>query len=419
MAQTLVDPSQLFLTGNVLETVYQWSNILKSFQQRLSPHFARCEARQAAFNYIQALLSPVERKNSWQVAERVGDANPYRVQHLLGRARWDETQLCQEVRQYGVEGLGELEDIFAVDETGFLKQGDQSVGVQVQYYGTTGHLENCQVGVFLAYVTGKGHSLIDRRLYLPKSWADSPKKRSKVGVPETIKLATKAQLAQQMLQSAWDAGIRSAWVVADEVYGNDGGFWWWLEKTGQQPYVLTVNKKQSVVIGWQSYRAEALCQSLLPEQWQRLSCGQGSKGERDYEWARVAVNCGDSGKFQRWLVFRRSLEQGGQPQPISYYQVFAPKETTLATIAKVTGKRWCIEECFKLAKSQLGLADYEVRSWVGWHRHMTLVLAAQTFLTVLRTQVEPMTEGSDSASPPLAPTGSLAVFKVLRRPSSS
>lgn len=372
----------------------------------------------AAFNYIKALLSPVERKNGWQVAEQVGDANPYRVQHLLGRAQWDETQLCQEVRQYGVESLGELEDIFAVDETGFLKQGDQSVGVQVQYYGTTGHLENCQVGVFLAYVTGKGHSLIDRRLYLPKSWADSPEKRSKVGVPETIKFATKAQLAQQMLQSAWDAGIRCAWVVADEVYGNDGGFWWWLEKTGQQPYVLTVNKKQFVVIGWQSTRAEALCQSLLPEQWQRLSCGQGSKGERDYEWARVAVNCGDSGKFQRWLVFRRSLEQGDQPQPISYYQVFAPKETTLATIAKVTGKRWCIEECFKLAKSQLGLADYEVRSWVGWHRHMTLVLAAQTFLTVLRAQVEPMTEGSDSASPPLAPTGSLAVFKVLRRPSS-
>lgn len=128
-----------------------------------------------------------------------------------------------------------------------------------------GTSENCQVGVFLADVSGKGHSLIDHRLYLPKSWADSPEKRSQVGVPETIKFATIAQLAQQMLQSASDAGIRSAWVVADEVYANDAGFWCWLEKTRQQPYVLTVNKKQSVVIGWQSTLAEALCQSLLPE----------------------------------------------------------------------------------------------------------------------------------------------------------
>ena len=183
--------------------------------------------------------------------------------------------------------------------------------------------------------------------------------------------------------------------------------------------MLTVNKKHSVVIGWQPYRAEALCQSLLPEQWQRLSCGQGSKGEREYEWARASVNCGDSGDFQRWLVFRRSLEQSDQPQHISYYQVFAPKDTSLATIAKVAGRRWCIEECFKLAKSQLGLADYEVRSWVGWHRHMTLVLAAQVFLTRLRAQVEPMNEGSKSLSPPLAAAGSLAVFKALRGQSSS
>lgn len=398
MDESLIDPSQLFLTGSALETVCQWSHTLKSFQQRLNPYFARREARQAAFNYIQALLSPVERKNGWQIAEQVGDMTPYRVQHLLGRAQWDEEQLCQEVRQYGIEGLREAEDIFALDETGFLKQGNQSVGVQVQYYGTTGHLENCQVGVFLAYGTTKGHTLIDRRLYLPKSWADDPQKRGKVGVPETIQFATKAQLAQQMLQSAWDAGLRSAWVVADEVYGNDTSFGRWLEQS-RQPYVLTVNKKHSVVIGWQPYRAEALCKSLLAEQWQRLSCGQGSKGEREYEWARVAVNCGDSGDFQRWLVFRRSLEQLDSVQQVSYYQVFAPKDMSLATIAKVAGKRWCIEECFKLAKSQLGLADYEVRSWTGWHRHISLVLAAQVFLSVLRVQVEPTIEGSESLSP--------------------
>jgi len=409
-----ITPSQAFLTGQALETVCQWSNILKSFQQRLSPYFARTEARQAAFNYIQALLSPVERKNGWQIAEQVGNENPYRVQHLLGRAQWDAEKLAQEIRQYAVAGLSEPNDIFALDETGFLKQGSQSVGVQVQYYGTTGHLENCQIGVFLSYITGKGHTLIDRRLYLPKSWVEDSDKRCKAGVPKTTTFATKAQLAQQMLQSAWDAGLRSAWVVADEVYGNDTRFGRWLEQTGQQPYVLTVNKKHSVVIGWQPARAEAVCQSLSPEQWQRLSCGQGSKGEREYEWARVAVNCGDAGDFQRWLVFRRSLEPLDPPQSVSYYQVFAPKETSLATIARVAGRRWCIEECFKLAKSQLGLADYEVRSWTGWHRHITLVLAAQIFLTVLRAQVEPMIKDPDSSSPLLFPVGSLAVFKAPR-----
>ena len=226
-----ITPSQAFLTGQALETVCQWSNILKSFQQRLSPYFARAEARQAAFNYIQALLSPVERKNGWQIAEQVGNENPYRVQHLLGRAQWDADKLAQEIRQYAIAGLSEPNDIFALDETGFLKQGSQSVGVQVQYYGTTGHLENCQVGVFLSYNTGKGHTLIDRRLYLPKSWVEDSDKRSKAGVPKTTTFATKAQLAQQMLQSAWDAGFRSAWVVADEVYGNDTRFGRWLEQT--------------------------------------------------------------------------------------------------------------------------------------------------------------------------------------------
>jgi SRSO17 transposase len=409
----MLDNTTLFPTGPALETLAEWSNLLKSFQQRLGSYFARSEARQAAFNYIQALLSPVERKNGWQVAEQVGDANPYRVQHLLGRAHWDADAVTHEIRQYAIEYLNDPFDILVIDETGFLKQGDQSVGVQVQYYGTTGHLENCQVGVFLAYITQKGHTLIDRRLYLPKSWTEDSQKSRKAGVPETVKFATKPQLAQQMLQSAWDAKIRSRWFVADEVYGNDGAFWWWLEKTGKQPYVLTVNKKQSFVIGWQNYRAEDLLQSIATEQWQRLSCGNGSKGEREYEWVRIEVNCDRSEGFQRWLVFRRSLAHPNEPRCISYYQVFAPAETSLATIVRVIGKRWCIEECFKLAKSQLGLGDYEVRSWQGWHRHMTLVLAAQVFLTVLRSQVEPMIEASNS-SPPLPISGSMAVFKAAR-----
>jgi SRSO17 transposase len=255
--------------------------------------------------------------------------------------------------------------------------------------------------------------LIDRRLYLPRSWAEDQNKRKKAAIPEEILFATKPQLAQQMLQSAFEAGIRPAWFVADEVYGTDGSFWWWLEQTAEQPYVLTVNKKQCVVIGWQRYRAFDLVPHKDSQQWQRLSCGMGSKGERYYDWARVAVNCDHSRGFQRWLLFRRSLEHPDDPHFISYYQVFAPSQTSLETMVHIAGQRWRIEECFKLAKDSLGLGEYEVRSWHGWHRHITLVLAAQIFLSVLRHQAEPVI---DRTTPPLTlvATGSLAAFKAAR-----
>lgn len=256
-------------------------------------------------------------------------------------------------------------------------------------------------------------------MYLPKSWAEDVDKRQKVGIPESVKFATKPQLAQQMLQAVFEAGIRPAWFVADEVYGSDGSFWWWLEKNWQQPYVLTVNKKQATIIGWQHYRAEDLAQSLTPNQWQQVSCGPGSKGERYYDWARVEVNCDKSQGFQRWLLFRRCLSHPDDPRFISYYQVFAPAHTTLEAMVQITGQRWRIEECFKLAKDQLGLDEYEVRSWHGWHRHITLVLGAQVFLSVLRHQVEPLLVPPASTPPlTLATLGSLAAFKAERGLSS-
>lgn len=283
------------------------------------------------------------------MAEQAGDRNPYRLQHLLGRGHWDADAVCVEIRQYAVEYLKSETDILAIDETGFLKQGEQSVGVQVQYYGTTGKKENCQVGVFMSYISDKGHTLIDRRVYLPRSWAEEQNKRKKAAIPEAVKFATKPQLAQQMLESAMIAGIRPAWFVADAVYGNDGSFWWWLEKTAKLPYVLTVNKKQSVVIGWQRYRASDLVPQKDSKLWQRLSCGGGSKGERSSDWARVALNCDKSSGFQRWLLFRRCLSHPDHPRFISYYQVFAKNNTTLETMAQIAGQRWRIEECFKFA----------------------------------------------------------------------
>jgi len=212
---------KLFPSGQALEALCVWSDSLKSFQGRIGKYFARSEAKAAAFDYIQALLCPVEPKNGWQMAQQVGHANPYRLQHLLGRAIWDEEQMCAEVRDYVVEHLDDGAGILVVDETSFLKRGEESVGVGKQYCGLTGQIENCQVGVFLAYISSKGQSLIDRRLYLPKSWTKVRQRRKKAHIPSKVRFATKTGLAKGMLHSAINAGIRPAWFVADEVYSRD------------------------------------------------------------------------------------------------------------------------------------------------------------------------------------------------------
>ena len=222
-----------------------------------------------------------------------------------------------------------------------------------------------------------------------------------------------------MLQSAINAGIRPAWFVADEVYSRDASFWRWLEQTATQPYVLTVNKRQPTPVNFQTCYAEDLVRTIPPEGWQRLSTGAGTKGERYYEWARVQLSCHQPEGFSRWFLFRRCPEHPDHPSFISYYQVFAPSDTSLETMVGVVGQRWRIEECFQFAKDQLGLGDYEVRSWTGWHRHVTLVLAAGAFLSVLRYQAEPL--GELSTPPFFSPqvgAGSLAAFKAVRALSS-
>ena len=217
------------------------------------------------------------------MSEQVGYANPYRFQHLLGRAQWDAEQVCVELRDYVVEHLDDAAGIVAIDETSFIKRGEESVGVGRQYCGLTGQIENCQVGVFLAYISSKGHSLLDRRLYLPKSWSAVPHRRKRAKVPSKVRFATKTGLAKRMLQSIFQSGMRPAWFVADEVYSRDAGFWRWLEQTAKQPYILTVNKKQPTPINFQTCYAEDLAQAVNPEAWHRLSTGAGTKTERYYD----------------------------------------------------------------------------------------------------------------------------------------
>jgi len=327
--------------------------------------------------------------------------------------------VCAEVRDYVVEHLNDGAGILAIDETSFLKKGEESVGVGRQYCGLTGQIENCQVGVFLAYISSKGQSLIDRRLYLPSSWTTVRQRRKKANIPSKVRFATKTGLAKRMLYSAINAGCIPAWFVADEVYSRDAAFWRWLEQEVKQPYVLTVNKRQPTPINFQTCYAEDLARAVNPHDWHQLSAGAGTKGERCHDWARVELSCRHSEGFSRWFLFRRCPEHPNDPSFISYYQVFAPSDTSLETMAGVAGQRWRIEECFQFVKDQLGLGDYEVRSWTGWHRHTTLVLAAGAILSVLRSQAEPLPQ---LAIPPFfstpAEVGSGAAFKAVRGLSS-
>jgi SRSO17 transposase len=364
-----------------------WSEELEAVGNRLSDHFARSEVRQRAQDYLRGLLSEAERKNSWQLAEVAGNSTPYGIQHLLGRASWDADALREDLREYVIEHLlADSESCLIVDETGFIKKGEQSVGVKRQYTGTVGKRENCQVGVFLAYASGRGQAFIDRELYLPEEWALDKERRQRAGVPDEVGMRTKPELAKVMLGRALEAGVKAAWVVADSVYGDSRPLGMFLEDR-EQPYVLAVSGKAYVWAGLRQHRVGEVLEALgrgelLPEEgFKRISVGDGSKGPRLYDWLRLPLNPPMQEGFQRWLVVRRSIED---PEELSAYTVFAPEGITLEALAKAAGSRWRVEIGFEEAKGEVGLAHYEVRSWHGWYRHITLSLFAHALLAAIR-----------------------------------
>jgi SRSO17 transposase len=262
---------------------------LKAAVARLAPHFPNQAARATAAAYLQSLLSPVERKNSWQLAEAAGLANPYGFQHLLGRAHWDAEAVRDAHRQAVLAGLGQEDAVLAIDETGFIKKGTKSAGVARQYCGASGKLDNCQVGVFLSWQTARGHALLDRALYLPREWTDDPARCRAAGIPEGVPFATKPELARRLLERALSAGARPAWVVADTVYGADAKLRFFLE-ANEQPYVLAVTSAQSVWVELTQHRVSALAAQLPARAWRRVAVGAGAKGPRRFEWARVPIN---------------------------------------------------------------------------------------------------------------------------------
>ncbi len=369
-------------TGSAVrpEDVREWGQQLDEVTRRVGARFPRSETRDRVRAYLAGLLGPVQRKNAWQLAEQIGDADPYGVQYLMGRADWDPDEVRDDLRDYVVEALGDPEAVLVLDETGFLKKGTKSAGVARQYTGTAGRIENAQVGVFLAYTSRHGTAFLDRALYLPEGWTDDPKRCHAAGVPEGTGFATKPGLAKVMLARAFAAGVPAAWVTGDEVYGGDGGLRRWLESE-RRPYVLAVRANQYVWVGFRQTKVAALAEALPKRAWHKVTIAAGSKGPRRYAWAWVPINHDLGPRWQRWLLVRRSLDD---PEDLAYYIAAGPGRTTLTRLAKTAGARWSIEGAYESAKQEVGLADYEVRSWTGWHRHITLSMLAHAVLAVVR-----------------------------------
>jgi SRSO17 transposase len=362
------------VTETDLET---WIAGLDSLFARVAGRFGRVEPRRQARAYLTGLLAPVERKNGWQLAEAAGNATPDRMQRLLNNACWDPDAVRDDLRSYVAEYLGHRDGVLIVDETGFVKKGTQSVGVQRQYSGTAGRVENCQLGVFLAYASPTGRALIDRELYLPKSWTSDPARCAGAGVPESRQFATKPTQATIMLARALDAGVPAGWIAADEAYGQDSKFRTFCDQR-RIGYVVAVPRNQTIGTGLGTARADTLTTQAPLEAWKRLSAGEGAKGPRLYDWARAALPAREEHRG-RWLLIRRSLTN---PDELAFYLCAGPPETTLETLVRVAGSRWAIEECFQQAKTETGLDHYQVRRYQPWYRHITLAMLAHAFLAV-------------------------------------
>src|SRR3954462_8688884 len=356
--------------------------------ERLAPRFGRVEPRRRLLAYLRGLLAPLGRKNGWQLAEAAGDRTPDGMQDFLSRMRWDAEAVRDDLRAYVVERLGDPDAVLVLDETGFVKKGARSVGVQRQYSGTAGRVENCQVGAFLGYASRHGHALVDRALYLPEGWAGDEDRRAEAGVPAAGAFATKAKLRRGMLERALGPGVPCSWVTGDSVYGADRALRRRIEARGGLGYVLAVTSGQRLGFA----RVDGWAAQLPPEAWHRLSAGEGAKGPRLYDWAYLPYRGAPPG-WATGLLVRRELDE---PAELTFHLTLAPEGTDLATLVRVAGTRWTIESCFEAAKGEGGLDEYEGRSWTGWHRHGALALLAHPYPAVVR---EAAVGGTGAARP--------------------
>ena len=394
-----------------VEELTEWAEDLAAFQARFADLFVRSEPREQAAKYLRGLLGSVERKNNWQLAEAMGDTRPDRMQRLLYSAEWDADAARDELQGFVIEVFGDEDGVGVVDETGFLKKGSKSVGVKRQYSGTAGKVENCQIGTLLAYVSCRGFTFLDRRLYLPEEWCADTERRTEAKVPDEVEFRTKPQQAAEMLQHAWESGVPMRWVTGDEVYGDAPALRDLVSQRGRW-YVLAVSSRTPVWTerpeveeptpgptgrpGSRPRLAEgaesastvaAVVASWQTSQWHALTVAQGEKGPIVYDWAMARVvesRAGWPGP-DAWLLARRSPTD---PTDIAYYLSNAPAETPILKLAQVASTRYRVEQGIEEAKGETGLDEYEVRHWPSWHRHITLSMMAHAWLASIRSKSE-------------------------------
>jgi SRSO17 transposase len=389
------------------EELEQWHDEFAAFHARFADLFERSESRQQARKYLRGLLTEAERKNSWQVAEAVGDRIPDRMQRLLYQVPWDADAARDRLQQFVIETFGDPEGIGVVDETGFLKKGKKSVGVARQYTGTAGKRENSQVATLLSYATRDAHVFLDRRLYLPEAWASDRTRRAEARVPEEVHFETKPEQAMAMLVHAWEQGVPMRWVTGDEVYGDAPRLRATIQAHGRY-YVLAVAANTRVwterpaveepaeQTGGRPRRAPRVVNDApkarmvseiiadLPKSaWKRLAVVEGEKGMITYHWARVRVveSRDQLPGPDVWLLARRSPSA---PDKLAYDLAYAPPKTGLATLVRVASTRYTVEQCIEEAKGETGLDEYEVRFWHSWYRHITLAMMAHAWLASIK-----------------------------------
>jgi SRSO17 transposase len=362
-----------------------WSESFNELFAQVAGVFGNAAVRRHGRAYLLGLLSQSERKNSWTLAEFAGDVSPDGLQRLLNSPPWDQDACRDAVRRYAVRHLGDPGAVLAVDETGFLKKGKMSAGVARQYTGTAGRVENCQVGVFLAYAAPDGsRALIDRELYLPEKWTGDRDRCRAAGVGDDVAFATKPKLAEKMIGRAAEAGVPFSWVAGDEVYGGNPGLRSWLEGEGIA-YVMAVACSDPVTVPAGRFRADELAALVPAAGWQRLSCADGSKGPRLYDWALISTAAAG-----HQLLVRRSLHPGEKGSlEVAYFRCWSPRRVILAELVAVAGARWAVEDCFAEAKNETGLDQYQVRRYRAWYRHITLSMLAHAFLAVTARNASP------------------------------